>query len=85
MQLGIARRLTRTFRPQTNGMAERFNRRLAEAIRQHPASIGNQGKNRFDTHLQRNAFIQRFVHAYNRTRLRCLDYTTRRSSKPSTV
>jgi len=71
---GVVHRLTRTFRPQTNGMAERFNRRLAEALRQHPASTRNQGKNRFDTHTQRNAFIQRVVHAYNRTRLKCLGY-----------
>jgi transposase InsO family protein len=30
---GIQHRLTRPFHPQTNGMVERFNRRLAEAIR----------------------------------------------------
>lgn len=71
---GIEHRLTRAFRPQTNGMAERFNRRLAEAIRQHPAASRNQGKNRFDTHAQRNAFITKTVHAYNRTRLRCIGY-----------
>jgi transposase-like protein len=71
---GAQHRLTRTFRPETNGMVERFNRRLAEAIRQHPPSGRNRGKNRFDTHAQRNAFIEKVVHAYNRTRLRCLHY-----------
>jgi transposase-like protein len=71
---GIDHRLTRPFHPQTNGMVERFNRRLAEAIRNAPLSHRNSGKNRFDNHADRNAFIERFVHCYNRTRLRCLDY-----------
>lgn len=70
----IDHRLTRPFRPQTNGMVERFNRRLAEALRQAPPAKRNRGKNRFDTHAQRNAFIDNFVHAYNRTRLKCLAY-----------
>jgi transposase InsO family protein len=71
---GITHRLTRPFRPQTNGMVERFNRRIAEALRDAPAARATQGKNRFKTHSQRNAFITGFVRAYNRTRLRCLDY-----------
>lgn len=66
--------LTRPYRPQTNGMVERFNRRLAEAIRNHPRTTANLGKNRFDTHAQRNAFIHAVVNTYNRTRLRCLAY-----------
>jgi transposase InsO family protein len=70
----IEHRLTRPFRPQTNGMAERFNRRLAEAIRSHPPSRANQGKNHFQTHLERDAFLYAFVADYNRTRLRCLGY-----------
>ena len=70
----IEHRLTRPFRPQTNGMVERFNRRLAEALRQAPPAKRNRGKNRFDTHPERNASIEAFVDAYNRTRLRCLDY-----------
>lgn len=70
----IAHRLTRPFRPQTNGLVERFNRRLAEALRQHPASHRNRGKNKFSSHAERNAFLQRFVHDYNRTRLKCLGY-----------
>ncbi len=71
---GLRHKLTRPYRPQTNGMAERFNRRLAEALKTHPRAQANLGKNRFDDHSQRNAFILAFVADYNRTRLRCLDY-----------
>ncbi|MGO9544384.1 MAG: DDE-type integrase/transposase/recombinase [Rhodomicrobium sp.] len=71
---GIRHRLTRPFKPQTNGMAERFNRRLAEALNNAPPASRNGGKNRFPTHAGRNAFIHAFVHNYNRTRLRCLGY-----------
>jgi transposase len=71
---GIAHKLTRPFRPQTNGMVERFNRRIAEAIASEPPSSANAGKNRFHSQDQRNAFIKRFVDAYNRTRLRCIGY-----------
>ena len=70
----IRHKLTRPYRPQTNGMVERFNRRLAEVLRSHPTNGANAGRNRFDDHAQRNAFIQAFVHDYNRTRLRCLGY-----------
>ncbi len=71
---GIKHKLTRPFRPQTNGMVERFNRRIAEAIQHAPAASRNGGKNKFDSHDERNAFLQAFVHDYNRTRLRCLGY-----------
>lgn len=71
---GIKHRLTRPFRPQTNGMVERFNRRISEALRQASPSSRNGGKNRFDTHRQRNRFIHDLVHNYNRTRLKCLGY-----------
>jgi transposase InsO family protein len=71
---GVRHKLTRPYRPQTNGMAERFNRRLAEALQSHPRSKHNLGKNRFDDTAQRNAFIHTFVRDYNRTRLRCLGY-----------
>ena len=69
---GIEHRLTRPFSPQTNGMVERFNRRLAEAIRQQPNAATNAGKNKFETHAERDRFIAAFVAACNRTRLRCL-------------
>jgi transposase InsO family protein len=71
---GTRHKLTRPYHPQTNGMAERFNRRLAEALRNHPRATTNAGKNRFTDHTQRNAFIHTFVNHYNRTRLRCLDH-----------
>jgi transposase len=70
----IKHRLIKPFHPQTNGMVERFNRRIAEAIQNAPPAERNAGKNRFDSHDQRNNFIHDFVHAYNRTRLKCLDY-----------
>lgn len=70
----IEHRLIRPFRPQTNGMVERFNRRISEAIGEAPSIDKNQGKNKFTTHAQRNRFILNFVKNYNRTRLACLDY-----------
>ena len=70
----IEHRLIKPFRPQTNGMVERFNRRLSEALRSAPTAPRNRGKNKFDTHAERNIFIANFVNAYNRTRLRCLNY-----------
>lgn len=71
----IDHRLTRPFTPQTNGMVERFNRRIAEALRNAPPDERNGGKNRFENHDERNHFIRSFVYAYNHTRLRCLGYT----------
>jgi len=65
---GIDHRLTRPFRPQTNGMVERFNRRLSETLRNAPVASRNRGKNRFDNHAARNRFIHNFVEAYNHTR-----------------
>jgi len=70
----ITHKLTRPFSPQTNGMAERFNRRLADAIRKQPAIEANGGKNRFHSQAEREAFILKVTHDYNRTRLKCLDY-----------
>ena len=71
---GIRHKLTRPYSPQTNGMVERFNRRIADALRSHPRSGDNTGKNRFSDPQQRNDFILTFVRDYNRTRLRCLGH-----------
>ena len=71
---GIKHRLTRPYSPQTNGMVERFNRRLSEALRRVSPNSRNGGKNRFDSHEHRNRFIHNLVHNYNRTRLKCLGY-----------
>jgi transposase InsO family protein len=70
-RLNIQHRLARPFRPQTNGMVERFNRRLAEALRAHD---NIHARRKFDTHHERNAFLAAVVENYNRTRLRCLGY-----------
>ena len=69
---GIAHRLTKPFRPQTNGLVERFNRRIAEAIARQPRQP--TGHRTFKNHAERDAFLEGFVNDYNRTRLRCLDY-----------
>jgi transposase InsO family protein len=69
---GIDHRLTRPYRPQTNGLVERFNRRIVEAIGQQPKQ--GSAHRLFASHAQRNAFLNRFVADYNRTRLKCLDY-----------
>jgi transposase InsO family protein len=71
---GVRHKLTQPYRPQTNGMAERFNRRLAEALKNHPPANTNAGKNRFHDDAERNRFIYSFVYNYNRTRLRCLNH-----------
>jgi transposase InsO family protein len=70
-KLGIQHKLTRPFRPQTNGMVERFNRRLNEALALVPKQP--TGHKHFISHEHRNHYILQFVDNYNRTRLRCLN------------
>lgn len=70
----IEHRLIRPGHPQTNGMVERFNRRISEALRQREYIRRNSGKNKFSSHEERNEFIYLFVENYNKTRLRCLGY-----------
>jgi transposase InsO family protein len=68
----IAHRLTRPYRPQTNGLVERFNRRITEAIGREPKrGIAHRT---FANQADRDAFLYRFVANYNRTRLKCLGY-----------
>jgi hypothetical protein len=68
----IQHRLTRPYRPQTNGLVERFNRRIVDAIGREPKR--GIARRLFRSHTDRDAFLNRFVHDYNRTRLKCLDY-----------
>jgi transposase InsO family protein len=70
----IKHKLTRIRRPQTNGMIERFNRRVNEAIALKSKISKNSGRNSFYSHEERNEFIRNFVNSYNNTRLRCLNY-----------
>jgi len=68
----IDHRLTRPYRPQTNGLVERFNRRIAEALGREPKrGIAHRT---FACQADRDAFLRRFVADYNRTRLKCLGY-----------
>ena len=68
----INHRLTRPYRPQTNGLVERFNRRIAEAIGREPKR--GSARRTFPCHAERDAFLNQFVADYNRTRLKCLGY-----------
>lgn len=73
----IEHRLTRPYTPKTNGMVERFNRRIGDAI----ASAAHfrddpHRKGTFLSHAQRTTFLLDFVEAYNHTRLRCIKYKT---------
>ena len=65
-------RLTRPYRPQTNGLVERFNRRITEAIGREPKR--GSARRTFPCDADRDAFLNRFVADYNRTRLKCLGY-----------
>lgn len=68
----IDHRLTKPYHPQTNGMVERFNRRIVEAIGRQPKhGIAHR---LFASHAERDAFLLGFVRDYNRTRLKCLGY-----------
>jgi transposase InsO family protein len=69
----IAHRLTQPFHPQTNGMVERFNRRLGEHLGRLPQNRAAHHR-RFIDHAERDAYLLNFVHDYNHTRLRCLNY-----------
>jgi transposase-like protein len=68
----IDHRLTRPYRPQTNGLVERFNRRITEAIGREPKR--GIARRTFACHADRDAFLNRFVADYNRTRLKCIGY-----------
>ena len=69
---GIEHRLAKPFTPRTNGMVERFNRRISEAIgRERKRGIAHR---LFTSHADRDAFLCQFVHDYNHTRPKCLGY-----------
>lgn len=73
VQRGIAHRLIKPFRPQTNGMVERFNRRLSEHLDKVDHNTAGHHR-RFKTAKERDVYVLDFVANYNRTRLRCLGY-----------
>ena len=72
---GIKHKLTRPHRPQTNGLVERFNRRIGEHMGRLPRNRAGHRK-RFANHDERDAYILDFVKNYNRTRLKCLGYNS---------
>jgi transposase InsO family protein len=61
----IAHRLTQPFRPQTNGMVERFNRRLGEHLARMPQNRAAHHR-RFLSHAERDACLHTFVADYLR-------------------
>ena len=71
----IKHKLTRPYKPQTNGMIERFNRRLNEHIKtiQKPKRTYARA-GRFENKDHRKKFVLDFVEQYNKTRLQCLKY-----------
>ena len=73
-KFNVMHKLTKIHRPQTNGMVERFNRRVNDAIAKKAKVNANGGRNSFNSHAERNEFILQFIYNYNRTRLRCLNY-----------
>jgi transposase InsO family protein len=70
----IKHRLTRPFSPQTNGMVERFNRRISEAINARPKTPLGPDKQRFSSVAERDLFLLNFVKNYNNTRLCSLKF-----------
>ena len=61
----IAHRLTQPFWPQTNGMVERFNRRLGEHLARMPQNRAAHHR-RFLSHAERDACLHTFLADYLR-------------------
>lgn len=65
----IQHKLTRPWKPQTNGMIERYNRRISEWIAQKKAVTGL-----FESVKELEEYLLQMNYNYNRTRLQCLEY-----------
>ena len=75
-EYGIKHKLITPYRPQTNGMVERFNRRISDDLskveKRHRMSNGSY--RRFANAQEREEYFETFVYNYNHTRLKCLGY-----------
>ena len=59
-QRAIDHRPTRPYHPQTNGLVERFTRRIAEAIGREEKR--GSARRTFTCHADRDTFLSKFVH-----------------------
>ena len=67
-EMEIDRRYSKPFKPQTNGMVERFNRRVKDWLKQ---------KHKYIKSFQDiKEYVDNMVNNYNNTKLRVLDYHT---------
>ncbi|MBI3677135.1 MAG: transposase [Proteobacteria bacterium] len=80
-QRGIKHKLTRPYRPQTNGMVERFNRRLGEHLAARPKKERGQDR-RFQNHQERNRYILDRIAAFKITKSATATSST---SSPTTI
>ncbi|MDR2077488.1 MAG: DDE-type integrase/transposase/recombinase [Rickettsiales bacterium] len=70
----IEHRLIRPYHPQTNGMVERFNRRVEEALLINRKLAKDQRNFGFRTKAEVAEFLENLNKNYNSTPLQCLGY-----------